>query len=126
MKNTVVMQECSQCNKRFPLRYFADGTYEFVSEPCDCESAFNPIEGKPSITEWIERTRTNMENSNSRYTKLKEALFDWGNDYIEEFLGYSTDVEGMSRSEIEELMDEAYDEMDEEKLEEFYEKFLID
>lgn len=61
-----------------------------------------------------------------RFEELKKALFDWGNDYIEEFLGYSEDVAGMSRSEIEELMDDTYSQMPDEELEEFYQKFCIE
>lgn len=60
-----------------------------------------------------------------RFEELKKALFDWGNDYIEEFLGYSEDVAGMEKDEIEDLMNETYDQMPEEELEEFYKKFLI-
>lgn len=61
-----------------------------------------------------------------RFEELKKALFDWGNDYIEEFLGYSEEVAGMEKDEIEDLMNETYDQMPEEELEEFYKKFLID
>lgn len=46
-----------------------------------------------------------------RFEELKKALFDWGNDYIEEFLGYYEDVAGMKRDEIEDLMNEAYEQM---------------
>ena len=67
------------------------------------------------------------EYENMRYEKLKEILFDWGNDYIEEFLGYLVDITNdMSRSEIEELMDDVYDKISEEVLQEFYDKFEID
>lgn len=59
MKNTVVMQECQECGKRFPVRYFEDGTIEYISDTCDCEAGFNPIEGKPSISEWLETIREN-------------------------------------------------------------------
>lgn len=60
-----------------------------------------------------------------RFKELKKALFSWGNDYIEEFLGYSEDVNGMERDEIEDLINETYEQMPEEELEEFYKKFLI-
>ena len=60
-----------------------------------------------------------------RFEELKESLFSWGNDYIEEFLGYSEDIEGMSRSEIEKLMDNTYEQMPNDELEVFYEKFNI-
>jgi hypothetical protein len=54
MKNIIVMQECSVCGKRFPLRYFEDGTYEYISETCNCEAGFNPINGSLSISEWLD------------------------------------------------------------------------
>lgn len=74
--------------------------------------------------EYAEEMKAEYESM--RYEKLKEALFDWGDDYIEEFLGYSVDVSGKDKSDIEELMDEAHDQMDEAELQEFYDKFLID
>lgn len=54
MKNIIVMQECTNCGKMFPLRYFEDGTFEYVSDTCDCEADFEPVNGKPSISEWLE------------------------------------------------------------------------
>ena len=54
MKSKVVMQECTNCNKRFPVRYFEDGSIEYVCETCECEGDFEPIDGEPSISEWIE------------------------------------------------------------------------
>lgn len=60
-----------------------------------------------------------------RYAELKKYLFSYGNDYIEEFLGYSDDVTGKSRKEIEELMDETYAQMPDDVLNEFYEKYNI-
>lgn len=60
-----------------------------------------------------------------RFENLKKSLFDWGRDYIEEFLGYeySSDLDD---EEIEELMNEVYEQMPEEELEKFYEKFCIE
>ena len=60
-----------------------------------------------------------------KFEELKRELFIWGNDYIEEFLGYSDDVYDLSKDEIENLMDETYVQMPDDVLEEFYEKFLI-
>lgn len=54
MQNKVVMQECTCCRKRFPVRYFMNGSYEYMGETCKCESDFEPIEGEPSISEWME------------------------------------------------------------------------
>lgn len=54
MRNIIVMQQCTQCGKMFPLRYFEDGTLEYISDTCNCEADFEPINGKPSISEWLE------------------------------------------------------------------------
>lgn len=54
MKNKVVMQECICCGQRFPIRYYEDGTIEYIGETCNCESDFEPIDGEPSISEWME------------------------------------------------------------------------
>ena len=55
MKETIVMQECGQCGKIFPIKYFEDGSIEYTSDSCDCEAEFSPIEGQPSISEWLKR-----------------------------------------------------------------------
>ncbi len=60
-----------------------------------------------------------------RYEELKKALFMAGNDYIEEFLGFSDDVYDKNKDEIERLMDETYDQMPDDILEEFYQKYNI-
>lgn len=60
-----------------------------------------------------------------KYEELKRELFMWGNDRIEEFLGYSEDVAGLSKDEIENLMDETYAQMPDDVLMEFYEKYNI-
>lgn len=59
-----------------------------------------------------------------RFEKLKEALFNWGTDYIEEFLGFEIDSD-WEKDAIEDAMDEVYNQMPEEELEVFYEKFCI-
>lgn len=61
-----------------------------------------------------------------KFEKLKEILFSKGNECIEEFLGYAENIEGMSREEIEELMNDNYSQMPEEILEEFYQRFDIE
>lgn len=50
----VAEQICSVCGKHFYLKYCSDGTYEYVGKVCDCEADFRPIEGQPSISEWME------------------------------------------------------------------------
>ena len=49
-----VEQICESCGKHFYLKYCSDGTYEYIGEVCDCESDFHPVEGEPSIPEWID------------------------------------------------------------------------
>ena len=61
--------------------------------------------------------------NDGKFQRLKIELFNWGLDYIEEFLGF--DAYGYSKDELNKLMDEVYMQIPEETLEEFYEKFLI-
>lgn len=60
---------------------------------------------------------------NYKFESLKRALFNWGLDYIEEFLCMEAD--GYSKDELDELMDNRYEEISEEDLQEFYDKFMI-
>lgn len=66
MKSRVVMQECQQCGKLFPVRYFEDGTYEYAGETCECEAEFEPINGEPSISEWLENLKGERDNGKSQ------------------------------------------------------------
>lgn len=59
-----------------------------------------------------------------RFEELKSALLSWGTDYIEEFLGIEIDSD-WEKDTIDNAMDEVYEQMPEEELEVFYEKFLI-
>ncbi len=47
----VFMQECNSCGKRFRLKYETSGSYVYLDESCECEDAFSPVEGAPSISE---------------------------------------------------------------------------
>lgn len=49
-----VEQICEGCGKHFYLKYCSDETYEYVGEVCDCEAGFHPVEGEPSVSEWME------------------------------------------------------------------------
>ena len=60
----------------------------------------------------------------NRFAELKRALFDWGADYIEEFLGYEYPHDE-DKDVTENRLDMAYDDMPDKLLEEFYEKFNI-
>lgn len=59
-----------------------------------------------------------------RFERMKSALFNWGLDYIEEVLGY--EVDGWDKDALDSVLDEAYAQMPEEILTEFYQKFNID
>ena len=61
----------------------------------------------------------------NRFEKLKKELFNYGTDYIEEFLGYEIDSD-WEKDVVDNLMDEVYKQMPEEELEVFYEKFYIE
>lgn len=59
-----------------------------------------------------------------QFEELKNALFRWGTEYIEDFLGYELD-HGESRDVIERRMDMAYEQMPDDVLRQFYDKFKI-
>ena len=59
-----------------------------------------------------------------RFEELKRELFDWGSDYIEEFLGFEIDY-NWEKDTIDNALDEIYVQMPDEELEVFYEKFCI-
>lgn len=62
---------------------------------------------------------------NKRFNKLKEIMFNWMNKgYIEEFLGME-DISGKSKRELEQLLDKAHEQMPEDVLQEFYDRFKI-
>lgn len=61
-----------------------------------------------------------------RFEDLKKAIFNMGHsDYIEEFLGYEINATDYSKDELDNLMDEAYQQMPEEQLNEFYAKYCL-
>lgn len=49
----IVEQICESCGKHFYLNYCSDGTYRYVEGTCDCEADFHPVDGEPTISEWI-------------------------------------------------------------------------
>ena len=65
-------------------------------------------------------------DNEKRYEKLKRELFLQGYDAIEEFLGYSDRVTGLSKNGIENLIDQTYAQMPDDVLAEFYEKYNIE
>ena len=50
----IVTMECEKCGEEFRVRYLHDGSYEYVEFPCDCDAEYHPINGEPSISEWLE------------------------------------------------------------------------
>lgn len=60
-----------------------------------------------------------------RFRALKSALRDWGRDYVEEFLGYEYPY-GEDPGITEARMDATMEEMNEELLEDFYRRFMIE
>lgn len=61
-----------------------------------------------------------------RFEDLKKAIFSMGHtDYIEEFLGYEIFGADYSKDELDNLMDEVYQQMSNEELNIFYAKYCI-
>lgn len=54
MNNLTVKQECNSCGERFTVRYYANGWYDYLDTPCECEDGFTPADGAPSFSEWLE------------------------------------------------------------------------
>lgn len=44
---------CDSCGCKFAFRYDSDRTFAYVGAPCDCDARFHPVEGKPSLDEWL-------------------------------------------------------------------------
>ena len=47
-------QSCNACGCQFIIRVFEDGTYDYLTEPCECESEFSPCDGEISISQSVE------------------------------------------------------------------------
>lgn len=76
MRGKVVMQECTQCGEHFPVRYLEDGTYDYIRSFCDCESDFVPIEGQPSISEWMESLTDEKEEITFNQSWREETIIE--------------------------------------------------
>lgn len=91
----------------------------------------SPLDAVPAITDaWNKALDEKAKNAAdkrelNRFEKLKSELFNWGSDYIEEFLGFEYDSD-WDKDAIDNAMDEVYQQMDAEDLEKFYEKFCIE
>lgn len=47
-------QSCNACGSQFIIRVYEDGSYEYLTNTCDCESGFSPLDGEMSISETVE------------------------------------------------------------------------
>ena len=54
LEETDGWMECEKCGEEFRVRYLHDGSYEYLEFPCGCEAEYHPINGEPSISEWLE------------------------------------------------------------------------
>jgi len=48
------IQECNTCGKQFIIRVYEDGSYDYLTETCECESGFSPVDGEISISQAVE------------------------------------------------------------------------
>lgn len=54
MRTYSATQECNSCGAHFAIEYCENGGYNYLDCPCECEDTFSPVDGEPSISEWIE------------------------------------------------------------------------
>lgn len=54
MKTKIVTQICNCCNKKFRVMYSENGAMKYIGNTCTCESDYSPIDGEPSIGEWLQ------------------------------------------------------------------------
>jgi len=62
LKTISVTQKCHDCGQEFNVKYTSTGYYEYTEIPCDCEDNFSPINGQPSIEQWLAQLA--IENNN--------------------------------------------------------------
>ena len=48
------LQECHACSKEFIIRVYQNGSYDYLTDTCDCESEFSPCNGELSISQCME------------------------------------------------------------------------
>lgn len=48
------LNQCNECEQQFIIRVYKDGTYDYLTEPCQCESEFLPYDDELSISQVIE------------------------------------------------------------------------
>lgn len=53
-----VEQVCDKCGKHWKQKYCSDGTFEFVGEECcACNSVSHPVDGEPSLSQWLAKIK---------------------------------------------------------------------
>ena len=57
-RTLAVEQVCECCGRHFWILYHEDGAYDYLDDrgdgPCDCEAEYHPVDGSPSLAEWLE------------------------------------------------------------------------
>ena len=56
-RTIAVGQVCECCGRHFWLLYHEDGAYDYLDDrgegPCGCEADYHPVDGSPTISEWL-------------------------------------------------------------------------
>ena len=56
-RTIAVEQVCECCGRHFWLLYHEDGAYDYLDDrgegPCGCEADYHPVDGSPTISEWL-------------------------------------------------------------------------
>lgn len=53
-------QSCNSCGCQFIIRIYEDGSYDYLTETCDCESDFSPCDSELSISQVIKTLKPIM------------------------------------------------------------------
>ena len=64
-------------------------------------------------------------DDDTKFERLKTALFMAGKEAIESFLGFSDNIDGLSKDAIENLMDQTYPQMPDYEFDCFYEHYVL-
>ena len=51
-------QSCNECGCEFIIRIYENGSYDYLTETCECESDFSPCNGELSISQTVEMLKT--------------------------------------------------------------------
>ena len=77
MKTLVVRQKCNNCGMEFDVIYHKNGTYKYLPNQsiCNCEASFHPIDGQPTIAEWIKDIENIAEFTFKTIKEVAEELW---------------------------------------------------